>query len=140
MQVADGKEKGRMEFALTARVQGRIDEVEVKITSALKDAGFGILTRIEVDKVLKEKISVDTAPYRILGACNPKLAHQALEMKPEVGVFLPCSVCLRQESNDTVSIWALDPGSVVETLGDPELSPHGAQAKSLIEKAINSLN
>jgi uncharacterized protein (DUF302 family) len=126
-------------FVLTSKASGGIDDVETRITAALKEVGFGILTRIEADKVLKEKLGVDTAPYRILGACNPKLAYQALEIKPEVGVFLPCSVCLRQESNGTVSIWALDPGSVVDTLGDPNLSPHGAQAHNLIEKAINSL-
>jgi hypothetical protein len=73
LQAVEGKEEGRMEFALTARVQGNIDEVEVKITSALRDAGFGILTPIEVDKVLKDKIEVEIPPYRILGACNPQL-------------------------------------------------------------------
>jgi len=82
---------------------------------------------------------VDTVPYRILGACNPGLAHQALEMKPEIGVFLPCSVCQREESDGTVSVWALDPGAVVETLGDPGLLPYGAQARGLIEKALGSL-
>lgn len=128
-----------MDFVLTAKATGSIDDVETRITAALKEVGFGILTRIETDKVLKEKLGVDTAPYRILGACNPKLAHQALEMKPEAGVFLPCSVCLRQESDGTVSIWALDPGAVVKTLNDPILSPYGAQARGLIEKAINSL-
>ena len=128
-----------MNFTLTTHASGNIDDVETRITAALKEVGFGILTRIEADKVLKEKLGVDTAPYRILGACNPTLAYQALEIKPEVGVFLPCSVCLRQESNGTVSIWALDPGSVVDTLGDPNLSSHGAQAHNLIEKAITSI-
>jgi uncharacterized protein (DUF302 family) len=127
-------------FALTARASGSIDDVETRITAALKEVGFGILTRIEADKVLKEKLDVDVAPYRILGACNPKLAHQALEMKPEVGVFLPCSICLRQENDGTVSIWALDPNAVVETLNDPNLLPYGAQAQGMIETAINSLN
>ena len=126
-------------FVLTAKAHGTIDDVETRVTAALKDVGFGILTRIEADKVLKEKIGVDTVPYRILGACNPQLAHQALARKPEVGVFLPCSVCLRQENDGTVSIWALDPGTVVDTLGDPELSPYGGQARGLIEKAIGSL-
>jgi uncharacterized protein (DUF302 family) len=128
-----------MSFVLTSKAQGNIDDVETRITAALKEVGFGILTRIEVDKVLREKLGVDNAPYRILGACNPELADQALGVKPEVGVFLPCSVCLRQEDNGTVSIWALDPGAVVDTLEDPNLSPYGAHARSLIEKAINSL-
>jgi uncharacterized protein (DUF302 family) len=128
-----------MEFALRSRVAGHIDDVEAKVTAALKNVGFGILTRIEADKVLKEKIGVDFPPYRILGACNPHLAHQALSAKPEVGVFLPCSVCLQQETDNTVSIWALNPSAVVDTLGDPNLSPHGAQAGELIQKAIATL-
>jgi uncharacterized protein (DUF302 family) len=128
-----------MQFVISHSAKGTIDEIETKLTAALKEVGFGILTRIEVDKVLKEKIGAETAPYRILGACNPKLAHQALAAKPEVGVFLPCSVCLKQESSGTVSIWALDPGTVVETLNDPELNPHGAQARELISGAISSL-
>jgi uncharacterized protein (DUF302 family) len=128
-----------MEFALTTRTKGTIDEVEPRITAALKEVGFGILTRIEVDKILKEKIGVDSPPYRILGACNPQIAHQALSVKPEAGVFLPCSVCLRQENDVTVSIWALNPNAVVETLGDPNLSPHGVKASELIQKALDSL-
>ncbi|HEY3295310.1 MAG TPA: DUF302 domain-containing protein [bacterium] len=128
-----------MNFVLSTRAHGTIDDVETRITAALKESGFGILTRIEADKVLKEKLGVDTAPYRILGACNPQIAHRALAVRPEVGVFLPCSVCLRQEEDDTVSVWALDPGTVVETLGDPVLTPHGAQARSLMKKALASL-
>jgi uncharacterized protein (DUF302 family) len=128
-----------MNFVLSAQAQGTIDDVEAKITAALKGVGFGILTRIEADKLLKEKIGVDSAPYRILGACNPQLAHQALEMKPEVGVFLPCSVCLKQQEDGTVSIWALDPDTVVQTLEDPGLSPHGSQARALIRKALDSV-
>jgi uncharacterized protein (DUF302 family) len=129
-----------MNFSLHAQARGTIDSVEADITAALKAVGFGILSRIEVDKVLKEKIGVDTPPYRILGACNPKLAHQALALKPEVGVFLPCSVCLRQETDGTVSVWAMDPGTVVDTLNEPALSPHGAQARALIQQALDSLN
>jgi uncharacterized protein (DUF302 family) len=129
-----------MNFTLTSSATGSIDEVETRITAALKEVGFGILTRIEADKVLKTKLGVDTPPYRILGACNPQLAHQALQMRPEVGVFLPCSVCLKQEEDGTVSIWALDPATVVDTLGDPQLSPHGEQARGLITQAINSLS
>jgi len=128
-----------MNFVISAKAKGTIDDVESRITAGLKEVGFGILTRIEADKVLKEKIGADIAPYWILGACNPKLAHQALEMKPEIGVFLPCSVCLKQEDDGTVSVWALDPDAVVQTLGNADLSPHGAQARGLIQKALDSL-
>jgi uncharacterized protein (DUF302 family) len=128
-----------MNFTLTAKATGGIDEVEIRVTTALKAVGFGILTRIEADKVLKDKLGVDIAPYRILGACNPRLAHQALELRPEVGVFLPCSVCLRQEDDNSVSIWALDPGAVLELSDDPDLSAYGEQARELIDQALNSL-
>jgi uncharacterized protein (DUF302 family) len=128
-----------MNFVMSRRPRGTIDEVETKITAALKEVGFGVLTRVEIDKALKEKIGVDVAPYRILGACNPNIAHQALQVRPDVGVFLPCSVCLRQETDGTVSVWALDPGTVIESLGDANLSPHGAQAHELFETALNRL-
>ncbi|MDK9699037.1 MAG: DUF302 domain-containing protein [bacterium] len=128
-----------MEFAIAKKATGTIDEVETKITAALKEVGFGILTRIEADKVLKEKIGVETTPYRILGACNPTLAHNALEADPSIGVFLPCSVCLRQEDDGTVSIWALNPATVVDTLNNAELAPHGKKAQDLITSAIDSV-
>jgi uncharacterized protein (DUF302 family) len=138
-QSGECPKEDHMNFAMSRRARGTIDEVETKITAALKDVGFGILTRVEVDKTLKDKLGVDTAPYRILGACNPNVAHQALQARPDVGVFLPCSVCLRQEVDGTVSVWALDPGTVIETLGDAKLSPFGAQARSLFETALNTL-
>lgn len=128
-----------MEFAIAKKATGTIDEVETKITAALKEVGFGILTRIEADKVLKEKIGVETTPYRILGACNPTLAHNALEADPSIGVFLPCSVCLRQEDDGTVSIWALNPATVVDTLNNPELAQHGKKAQDLITAAIDTV-
>jgi uncharacterized protein (DUF302 family) len=132
-------ERNVTNFVLATQVRGTIDDVETRITAALKEVGFGILTRIEADKVLKEKLGVDIAPYRILGACNPTVAHQALTLRPEIGVFLPCSVCLKQEERGTVSVWALDPGAVIETLGDPGLATYAAQTRGLIEKAIGSL-
>ncbi len=128
-----------MGFSIEHKATGTIDEVEVKLTAALKSAGFGILTRTEVDKVLLEKIGEKVAPYRILGACNPQIAHQALQAEPAIGVFLPCSICLRQEEHNIVSIWALDPAAVVNAVDNAELIPHGAKAQEMIEKAVKSV-
>ena len=128
-----------MNFAISRQVPGRIDEIEARITESLKQVGFGILTRVEADRVVKEKLGLDTAPYRILGACNPRIAHAALEADPRIGVFLPCSVCLKQEPGDLVSIWALDPGAVVEALENDALAPFAGQARALIEQAINAV-
>lgn len=128
-----------MGFSIFKKVNGTIDEVETKLSASLKENGFGILTRVEVDTTLKEKIGEIVAPYRILGACNPKLAHQALQAEPSLGVFLPCSICIRQEPDQTVSIWALDPSAVLETVENPDLAPHGELAKNLIQGAIDRL-
>ncbi len=128
-----------MAFSIKHRAVGTIDEIETKLTSALKENGFGVLSRLEVDKILAEKIGVTIAPYRILGACNPRLAYESLKVEPEIGVFLPCSVCLREETDGTVSIWALDPSAVVEAIHQPDLTESGLQARALIEHALDSL-
>jgi uncharacterized protein (DUF302 family) len=128
-----------MNFAISRQVPGRIDDIEARIMDALKQVGFGILTRIEADKVIKEKLGLDIVPYRILGACNPQIAHAALDADPRIGVFLPCSVCLKQEEGDRVSIWALDPGTVVDAMANATLAPYGSEARALIEQAINAV-
>lgn len=128
-----------MEHALTTRVKGSIQSVEEKITLSLKENGFGILTRIDVKETLKSKIDVDIQPYIILGACNPQLAHQALSHRPDLGVFLPCSVCLKEIDHEFVEVYALNPEFVLNQIDSEELVEHGLSARRLIERAIQSL-
>ena len=79
------------------QIKGKFTDVEQLLVAALKDNGFGIITEIDVQKTLKEKMGVETAPHKILGACNPSYAHKALTLEPSIGVLLPCNVVIRQE-------------------------------------------
>ena len=101
------------------------------VIAALKEEGFGVLTRIDVDKTLKEKIDVDFRPYSILGACNPALAHKALTAKPEVGLLMPCNVTVEQTESGGSLVRIIDASQMMTfgTLGDdPALCEVGAEA------------
>ena len=130
-----------MSIGIEARVSGSMDGVIDQVTEALKTEGFGILTRIDVDKTLKTKIDVDFRPYVILGACNPKLAHQALSARPDVGMLLPCNVVVEQE-DDAILVRAIDPGAMMgfaDFGSDATLTRLGAEAREKISRAIASL-
>jgi uncharacterized protein (DUF302 family) len=97
-------------FGFEVRLEGPFDEALERVGAALKEQGFGVLTRIDVKGTLKEKLDVDFRDYVILGACNPKLAHRALTARPEVGLLLPCNVTVER-----------DDGGVVVTIADPQV-------------------
>ena len=108
------------------------------VTKALKAEGFGVLTEIDVQATMKAKLGIDGRPYRILGACNPKLAGAALDIEPQVGVLLPCNVVVH-EVDGTVHVDALDPGLMVSMTSVDELGPIAAEARRLIGDALASL-
>ena len=96
------------EFGKEIRVKGSFEEIKAKVVNALKTQGFGILTEVDVRKTLKEKLGVESEPYQILRACNPQLAHQALQADKQIGLLLPCNVVLREAGN-TIEISIADP-------------------------------
>ena len=114
------------------------DKALERVTDELRKEGFGVLTQIDVAATLKSKLGVEHAPYRILGACNPQLAHRALESDPQVGLLLPCNVVVRQDEG-SVRVEFMDPDAVLELLPNPEIRKVAAQAKERLRRVCAAL-
>lgn len=109
-----------------------------RVREALKDEGFGVITEIDVRATMKQKLGIEYPDYAILGACNPKLAHAALEAETEVGVLLPCNVVVR-ESADGVVVQAMDPVAAMSVIGTPEVAAVAAEARERLERVVRRM-
>lgn len=107
-----------------------IDKVRPRVEAALRTEGFGILTEIDVAATLKAKLGIDRRPYLILGACNPSLAHAALEADPSIGALLPCNVVLREDDPGITMIEVLDPETALSIAGEPLIAPIASEARA----------
>ena len=132
--------KGRVmtyHFSKTLRLPFEV--AITRATEALKQEGFGILTEIDVQQTLKKKLDVDFRPYRILGACNPPLAYQALQAEDKIGTMLPCNVVVQELGNGTVEVSAVDPVASMTAIENPKLGTVAQTVQAKLRKVIDSL-
>jgi uncharacterized protein (DUF302 family) len=115
------------------------DEAVRRTSEALKQEGFGIITEIDVKQTLKSKIGVDFRNYRILGACNPKLAHEALQIEDKIGTMLPCNVVVQEISRNQTEIAAIDPVASMQAIDNPQLKQAAQRVQVLLQKVIEAL-
>ncbi len=125
-------------YAITRTVDASFAEAIERVTSALAEEGFGILTTIDVQATMKQKLDLDVAPYTILGACNPQLASRGLAIEPDLGVLLPCNVVVRRDGDETM-IAAMEPIAAMHLAANPALEPLAVEAHQRIERAVASI-
>ena len=115
------------------------DQAIQKVTEALKEEGFGVLTEIDVKETLKKKIDVDFKPYRILGACNPQFAHKALLEEDKIGTMLPCNVIVQQKDQDTIEVAVVDPVASMQAVENPGLEGIATEVRDKLKKVLNNI-
>ena len=125
-----------MAYNISRRTTGAFDWVVARVKDALKAEGFGVLTEIDVAGTLKTKINQDFRPYRILGACNPKLAYEALSAEALIGVMLPCNVIVQRYDNGEVEVSSIDPASAMAAVGNPALSIVADKVRGALRRVI----
>lgn len=128
-----------MSYYFSRTIQGGFDDVVGRTREALKEEGFGVITEIDVQATLKSKIGVDFRPYLILGACNPAMAHQALQIEDKVGAMLPCNVVVQARSDGHVEVAAIDPVASMQSIGNPALSQKAAEVAAKLRAALERM-
>lgn len=111
-----------------------------KVTEALKQEGFGVLTEIDVQATLKQKLDVDFRPYRILGACNPPFAYKALTAEDKIGVMLPCNVIVQETGKGNIEVAAVDPIASMSAIENPKLLTIAKEIQQKLKNVIKNLN
>lgn len=125
-------------YSFGARVAGAFPDVREGVVAALRAEGFGVLTEIDVAATMKARLDVDLAPYVILGACNPPLAHRALTTDPSIGALLPCNVVVRADG-EAIVVEAMDPAAVLGLVGDPRVDEVAGEVRGRLTRAVSAV-
>jgi uncharacterized protein (DUF302 family) len=128
-----------MQYYQTRKVLLGFDAAIARVTEELKNEGFGVLTEIDLQETLKKKLDVDFRPYRILGACNPPLAHKALQAEDRIGLLLPCNVIVQQTAAGEVEVSAINPLAAMKATGNDRLVPIAEQVSDKLARVIAAL-
>ncbi len=126
-------------YGFNVTLKTTVPEAIARVTEALKTEGFGVLTEIDVAGTLKKKLDLDRRPYHILGACNPKLANQALEADPDIGLLLPCNVVVREEEDGKVTVGFMDPAAVMSLVEKEGVETLANDVRSRLERVRDLL-
>ncbi len=126
-------------YSFSIKVSGDFGAIIERVTEALKEQGFGVITEIDVKAVLKKKIDVDRRPYMILGACNPKLANDAINADADIGLLLPCNVLVREEEDGSNTVAFMDPVAVLGLVEQDAVKELATRVRGMLEKVRDSL-
>ena len=128
-----------MSYYFNKTVTGNFDEVILKVTDELKKEGFGVFTEIDVKETLKKKLDVDFKKYKILGACNPPFAYEALKSEDKIGTMLPCNVIVIEQAPGKIEVAAVDPIASMQAVSNPNLGKVASEVQSKLRKVVDSL-
>jgi uncharacterized protein (DUF302 family) len=128
-----------MSYYLSKTLETPFESAVEKVTEALKNEGFGVLTEIDMQATMKKKLDVDIQKYRILGACNPPLAYQAIQAEDKIGLMLPCNVIVQEAAGGGTEVAAIDPVASMQAVNNPKLAEVGEQVRDKLKRVIDSL-
>ena len=128
-----------MNYSFSKKVDLSYEDALVKVTAELQKEGFGVLTEIDVKATLKKKLDVDHNNYKILGACNPPLAHKALTAEPEIGLLLPCNVVVYEDDNHQTIVAAIDAKTMMSVVGRDDIEPIAEEVNQKLAKVLENI-
>ncbi len=128
-----------MQYSFNKILEMSFNDAVNRVTDELKKEGFGVLTDIDVQMTLKQKLDVDFRKYRILGACNPQFAYKALKAESRIGTMLPCNVIVQETEQNKIEVSAIDPIASMQSIENPELKDIAHQVQAMLKKVVERL-